>query len=137
MTDSPNSQQKLTRFHQRRTNLNQSFLFLKETLQSKAEERVKNIAIVKVFEMTFELCWKSLKDLLEYKGISVATPRDTLKEAFKADYLEDGQAWIDLLDHRNELVHIYNETQAARSTQTIRNIATPCIEKLLTRLNLE
>ena len=55
---------KLTRFHQRLSNLDQAFLFLDETIQSKNEGRIKNAAIIKAFEMAFELSWKSLKDLL-------------------------------------------------------------------------
>jgi nucleotidyltransferase substrate binding protein (TIGR01987 family) len=135
MNDTQKSRQKLIRFQQRRMNLDHSFSFLKETLASHADERIKNAAIVKAFEMTFELCWKSLKDFLEYKGITVSTPRDILKESFKAGYLEDGQTWIELLDHRNELVHIYNEKQAAQATDTIRNRAFACIEKLVSSLS--
>ena len=137
MNDTSKSEQKLVRFHQRRSNLNDSFNFLKETITSSADERIKNAAIVKAFEMTFELCWKSLKDFLEYKGINASTPRDVLKEAFKANYLEDGQTWIDLLDHRNELVHFYNEDQAIQATEIIKNRAFACIEQLITRLNKE
>jgi nucleotidyltransferase substrate binding protein (TIGR01987 family) len=137
MNDTPKSTQKLIRFQQRRANLNNSFSFLKETITSSAEARIKNAAIVKAFEMTFELCWKTLKDFLEYKGITATTPRDAIKEAFKAGHLDDGQTWIELLDHRNELVHIYNEVQALQATETIRNHAFACIEKLVTHLNRE
>lgn len=137
VNDTYKAQQKQVRFRQRRENLRQAFLFLKETLSSTADTRIKNAATVKAFEMVFELSWKTLKDLLEYQGIMVMTPRDALKEAFKAGYLEDGQTWIELLDHRNELVHIYNETQSNHATQIIRNRAYGCIEKLLIRLDQE
>jgi nucleotidyltransferase substrate binding protein (TIGR01987 family) len=135
MNDSLKGEQKLTRFFQRRTHLNNAFDFLKEALGSGAEIRIKNAAVIKAFEMAFELCWKSLKDLLEYQGISATAPRDALKEAFKTGLLEDGQTWIDLLDHRNELVHIYSEAQALRATEVIEKRAFPCIERLVARLN--
>lgn len=135
MVDTSKGEQKLTRFKQRRSNLNNSFSFLKETLNSSAEDRIKNAATIKAFEMTFELCWKTLKDYLEYQGIVATTPREVLKEAFKAALLDDGQIWIELLDHRNELVHIYNEAQASQATETIRNRALNCIEKLVSSLN--
>jgi nucleotidyltransferase substrate binding protein (TIGR01987 family) len=126
---------KFLRFSQRLSNLNGSFSFLHEAMNSQAEERIKNAAIIKAFEMAFELCWKSLMDLLEYKGISVATPRDVIKEAFKAGYLEDGQAWMDLLDQRNKLVHVYNEDQSLKAALEIKNTAISIIQTLVTLLN--
>ena len=137
MNDSNQSNLKFVRFQQRLSHLNEAFAFLKETLFSTAEERIKNAAIIKAFEMTFELSWKCLKDLLEYQGITAITPRDVLKESFKNGFIEDGQVWIHLLDHRNELVHVYHEDQAISATETIRKQAYPNMEKLLNRLKQE
>jgi nucleotidyltransferase substrate binding protein (TIGR01987 family) len=128
-------QLKFLRFKQRLVNLNQSVSFLKETIISTAEPRIKNIATIKAFELAFELCWKTLKDLLEYQGITAATPRDVIKEAFKTGYISDGQVWMDLLDRRNELVHVYNEDQSIRSASEIESIAIPHFEHLLQVLN--
>ena len=137
MTDSNPENLKYIRFQQRRSNLNNAFSFLSETLNSNVEVRIRNAAVIKAFEMTFELSWKSLKDLLEYKGVIASTPRDVLKEAFKVGYLIDGQTWIELLDHRNELVHVYDEEQAIKAAETIANKAFPCLDHLVKKLNQE
>ena len=60
-----------------------------------------------------------------------------IKEAFKAGYIDDGQVWIDLLDHRNELVHVYHEDQAITATVVIQTKAIPCMKTLLVKLHQE
>lgn len=70
---------------------------------------LKRAGVVQVFEFTFELGWKSLKLLLNEKGIEVVGPRDTLREAFAAGIIKDGQAWLDALDDRNLSTHAYDE----------------------------
>ena len=40
------------------------------------------IALIKAYEFSFELSWKTLKDLLAYEGIDAARPREVLREAF-------------------------------------------------------
>jgi nucleotidyltransferase substrate binding protein (TIGR01987 family) len=70
---------------------------------------LKRAGVVQVFEFTFELGWKSLKLLLNEKGIEAVGPRDTLREAHAAGILQDGQVWIDALDDRNLSTHAYEE----------------------------
>lgn len=70
---------------------------------------LKRAGVVQVFEFTFELGWKSLKLLLSEKGVEVVGPRDTLREAFAAGIVKDGQAWLDALDDRNLSTHAYDE----------------------------
>ncbi len=128
---------KLIRFRQRLENLKKAFSFFEVTLSAKADENVKNAAIIKAFEMVFELSWKTLKDYLEYQGIVVSSPREVLKESFQQGLLINGQKWIDLLDQRNQLVHLYDEIQARASVSVICDIAFPearlLLESLTTR----
>ena len=64
------------------------------------------------FEFSFELAWKLAKAILSHNGIEVETPRLIIKEAFKANMIEAGQGWIDMLEDRNKASHIYDEKQA-------------------------
>ncbi|MDZ7618782.1 MAG: nucleotidyltransferase substrate binding protein, partial [Patescibacteria group bacterium] len=50
------------------------------------------------------------KDYLEDSGVLVSpvTPRQVIKEAFAARVIDDGQAWIDMMLHRNLLSHTYD-----------------------------
>ncbi|MEI6034698.1 MAG: nucleotidyltransferase substrate binding protein [Verrucomicrobiae bacterium] len=38
------------------------------------------------------------------------TPRQVVKDAFAAKLTEDGQIWIDMLDHPNLLSHTYHRS---------------------------
>ncbi len=73
------------------------------------------------FEFTFELAWKLIKAVLEYNGIEADTPRIVIKEAFKAKILKDGDGWIDMLEDRNKTSHIYDENQALKIYNKIKN----------------
>ena len=63
-------------------------------------------------ECPLELAWKSMKNDLEDNGATIfpVTPRQVVKEAFAAKILPDGQAWIDMFDHRSLLSHTYEFT---------------------------
>ncbi len=76
--------------------------------------------LIKTFEFTFELAWKTIKDYLEAMGKPLNYPREVLKEAFADRLIQDGQAWINMLDERNQLSHVYNQTNALRSVEAIR-----------------
>ena len=103
-------------------------------IQSKVEEKIKNVAIIKTFEMVFRFCLKSLKELMECKQVLVPTPRDAIEEAFKAGYIEDEQDWIDLMYFGNELMHVYDEDQAKEALAVIQTKAVPCMLVLVTKL---
>lgn len=73
------------------------------------------------FEFTFELSWKLMKAVLEQNGIQAGTPRDVIKEAYKTGMIGDGQAWIKMLESRNQTAHIYNITKAREIYRKIKN----------------
>jgi nucleotidyltransferase substrate binding protein (TIGR01987 family) len=66
------------------------------------------------FEFAIELSWKALRRLLLREGISTTTPRETLQEAYRAGWLADEAAWLQMLRDRNETSHTYNEQTARR-----------------------
>ena len=63
------------------------------------------------FAITFDLAWKVMKDILiQYYaiiGFVTGSPRDVLKEAFKANLIGD-DGWMEMLKVRNELTHDYD-----------------------------
>ncbi len=73
------------------------------------------------FEFTFELAWKLIKNILNYNGIAVESPRPVIKEAFKAKVIKDGQEWINMLEDRNKTSHLYDEKQALKIYEKIKN----------------
>ena len=69
----------------------------------------------------WQLAWKMIKDFLEEDGLVITpvTPRQVLKKAFAARLLEDGQVWIDTLDHRNLLSHTYDSEVCSKAVEAI------------------
>lgn len=63
------------------------------------------------FSITFDLSWKVMKDILiqyySITGFVAGSPREVLREAFKANLVSD-DAWMDMLKVRNELAHDYD-----------------------------
>ena len=63
------------------------------------------------FSITFDLSWKVMKDILvqyySITGFVAGSPREVLRESFKANLISDN-AWMDMLKVRNELSHDYD-----------------------------
>lgn len=100
----------MQRFIQRKTEFNNAYKRLVEALKEKESEIVIDGALHR-FEFTFELAWKSLKDYLEYMGLTEKTgsPREIIQQAFKQGIIEDGEGWINMMLSRNTLSHLYDE----------------------------
>lgn len=104
--------QKDIRWKQRFQNFDRAVLLLREPIERGIAtlSALEKEGTVQRFEFALELGWKTLKDYLEFEGrrIEPLTPRNVVKEAFAARILDDGQVWIDMLDHRNLLSHTYD-----------------------------
>ena len=64
------------------------------------------------FSITFDLSWKVMKDILvqyySITGFVTESPREVLRESFKAKLISD-DVWMDMLKVRNELAHAGSE----------------------------
>ena len=72
------------------------------------------------FEFTIELSWKVLKRLLEAEGIQAATTREALRRACQARWINDEEAWLEMLQNRNLASHTYNEALDGQVYDAIR-----------------
>lgn len=75
----------------------------------KAQDQLDRDGVIQRFEFTFELCWKTLKLILEYEGFDCQSPRSCIKEAFRRDFIVDNEIYLDMLEDRNRSSHIYDE----------------------------
>lgn len=101
------------RWQQRFDNFQRAYLLLKEVIDDNPILTLSDLeqeGLVQRFEYTYELAWKTMKDYLECSGIVIdeVTPRNVIKEAFAANIIDDGQLWIDMLQHRNKLSYVYD-----------------------------
>lgn len=82
------------RWRQRLESLQRALGQLEAALQAQdadPESEVIGMAVIKAYEFTFELSWKTLKDLLWHEGLDVQLPREVLRQAFAAGLLRDGK----------------------------------------------
>jgi len=110
------------RWKQRYDNLQSAYLRLQEAIaanQQAPDNQLIQMALIKSFEMTFELSWKTMKDYLKYNGIDVKLPREIIKQAFATDLITDGQLWMDMLEDRNLMAHTYDEARALKAVDHI------------------
>ena len=123
MAESPPAEQSDIRWKQRFDNLQRAhrrLLWALEIEQQDPENDLIRIAVIKAYEFTFELSWKTLKDFLAYNGIDAKLPREVLKQAFATGLIRDGQLWIDMLEERNLMAHTYNDTRARQAVRLIQ-----------------
>ncbi len=67
---------------------------------------------IKRFEMTVELAWKTLQNILADERIECRSPRGCFEEAFRLGLVKDDPVWLDMLDTRNLTVYTYDEKYA-------------------------
>lgn len=89
------------------TNAYQKLTMVIEHKNLKSDEIAK-MALIQAFEFTFELAWKTLKDYLEEEGFEVASPKAVLRQAYQANYISNGDTWMEALKKRNNTVHNYD-----------------------------
>ncbi len=90
--------------------------------------------VIQRFEFTFELFWKTLKFILEYQGISCASPRQCLKEAFKMGLIEDDEIFLDMLSDRNLSSHVYEEKIAEEIFKRIEKVYSRVLKETIRKL---
>ena len=97
---------------------------------------LERAGLVRMFEFTMELAWKTLKDLLFYEGFDVGTPREAIRKAFEAGYLteEETETLLEALTKRNLLSHTYDEKTAEEAERLIKNMFTPVFRALYNNL---
>lgn len=123
------------RWQQRLHNLNKAFDCFERACAIPHPDEVYRAGILHMFQMSFELCWKTLKDKLAYEGIDAASPRDTLKKAFAAGLIETPELWLKALETRNTFTHAYDEEMSIQSLKVITSDYLPLLRSCVNKLN--
>ena len=104
---------------------------LKESCSLDPENDIVIDGVIQRFEFTFELAWKTLKEVFEEEGlIGLNSPKTVLKEAFSAGIIEDEKPWINMLLDRNATSHLYSENNAKEICKNIKQKYTKALEEL-------
>ncbi len=79
--------------------------------------------LIQRFEYTHELAWKTLQDLLKYRGYQgIAGPKPVLSQAFQDGLITDGEAWSLMNEARNSSSHTYDSARAEQIAENIIQI---------------
>ena len=128
----------MTRFEQRREDYFNALERLKEAVKQGDSDIIID-GILHRFEFTFELAWKTVKDYLEYLGITnkIGSPREIIQTGYKQGIIEDGESWIKMMLSRNSLAHIYDEKTSREIYEYIVSEYIDLFENLKKKLNEE
>lgn len=118
--------------------LTQALTRLEEALAVPEQAPLAIDGTIQRFEFVFELCWKSMKALLELNSPSAGTAsaRATIRSAYAAGWIDDEPGWLDLLDMRNASSHTYREAMARDVYNRIK-LRAPMIRAALPKLRAQ
>ena len=102
------------------TNLGRALARLQEALNEPDSNSLVIDGTIQRFEFVIELFWKAFKRILSREGIQVSTPRESIKQAYQVGWIEDEEAWLEMLRDRNETSHVYDEETARRIYESIK-----------------
>ncbi|MFC5412440.1 HI0074 family nucleotidyltransferase substrate-binding subunit [Larkinella bovis] len=93
--------------------------------------------LIKAFEYTYELAWKTVQDFLRDKGYNDITgPKPVIEQAFQDGYI-DGFAWVRMHKSRNLTNLAYEDEIARQLVASITSEHVDQLQKLASRLEEE
>lgn len=123
-----------SRWRQRLLDLQEASARLSEAVEAPEHSSLERDGVIQRFEFSFELAWKTLKDYLEDQGFTeVSSPKKALREAFQQNLLADGQVWMDMLEDRNRMSHLYDQAASEEIFRHIRDKYAAAIKGLAGR----
>lgn len=92
------------------------------------ENEIYRTGVIGQFNLTFELAWKALQEVLRLhgaEGAETGSPREILQLGYKLGFVSDSAVWLMMLKKRNTAVHIYDENKIDEMLLLIRDSFIP------------
>ncbi len=126
------------RWIQRFSNYEKAFGQLSKYVDRQDLNELEKQGLIKAFEYTYELAWKTLQDLLKEKGYKdVVGPKPVIEQSFQDGYIENGEGWLKMHNSRNLTSHTYNEETAEEIIEKIQSEYFALLNDLHLRLQAE
>ena len=90
---------------------NQAISALKEVLAVEENKITRDSALLR-FQLCFELAWKTIKIYSRKEGVECFSPKSCFHTAFQLNLVDYDENWINMVEDRNMIVHIYAEEMA-------------------------
>lgn len=128
----------IQRFHNYRkalARLTEAILLSEERPLSELEQQ----GLIKAFEFTFDLAWKTLQDFLRKneRPNSNGGPSVIIVQALEDGYIKNEEGWKSLKQSREMSTHTYDEETADEIAENIVEVYHGLFVQLETRLQLE
>ena len=104
------------RWQQRFSNYRRALAQLETFVEPPRLNEREQQGLIKAYEYTFELAW------------------NTLREAFRLGLIEEGEAWMLMIQDRNLTSHTYNRSTADAIAANITGSYLPCFQQLRSTL---
>ncbi len=80
-------------------------------------------ALIKRFEFTFELAWKTLREFMLEQGytLEILSPKGVISFAWREGIISNEELWLDMLQSRNLSAHDYGRELSADIADKISN----------------
>ena len=127
----------LDRYNTKFENLTNAVERLREGVQAYQENPAKIIrdGVIQRFEFTCELAWKTTREFLLDQGFTeLNSPKATMRKAFSYGLIDDEQAWIALLNARDQTSHLYDDATAQEIYSQIESEFVSLFDKLIEQL---
>lgn len=100
-----------------------------------ADDAVRD-SVIKRFEFSFELAWKSMRDwlLIHHPEARTFGTKSVLIGSLEYGLIRDADGWSAMLEQRNLTVHTYNVEVALTIADDVRYNALERFDDLLSRL---
>ena len=126
------------RWQQRFHSFNKAFHQLQKFISKTDLNEIEEQGLIKAFEYTYELSWKTLQDILKNKGYKdILGPKPVIEQSFQDGYIIDGKGWMRMHKGRNLTSHTYDEETAKEIIQGIREEFFVLLEQLKIKLQDE
>jgi nucleotidyltransferase substrate binding protein (TIGR01987 family) len=113
-----------------RENFKRALTSLEVSVASPVLEPRDLSGILKNFEMAYELAWKSLKRRLLDEGHQTQGSKDVFSKAYQLNMISDEAVWLEMINDRNACVHVYDEAQAMKILDHVKNTYLLALKKL-------
>lgn len=94
---------------------------------------IYRMGIIGQFNLTFELAWKALQEIMRLHSVEEATtgsPCEILQLGYKIGFINDSQVWLLMLKKYNTSVYSYNEDEVDEMIVLIHDSFIPAFTAL-------
>ncbi|MCB9061893.1 MAG: nucleotidyltransferase substrate binding protein [Halobacteriovoraceae bacterium] len=118
-------------------NFEKAYNKLEEYLAHPIQNDRDRSGIIRAFEFTFELAWKTFQKIATDEGFEAGGPKSSLKQAFKLNLIQgekEEKAWLQMLDDRNLMSHTYRDKLSQEVVKRIQDQHRTLLKDTLQRL---